>query len=263
MIHIKKYGFTLAEVLITLGIIGIVAAMTLPTLVSKHQKRLLQKQFLKAYSTVQQAMKKAEADLGYTPVCWYWEHSPYAGLGASCVEYTDLGDCARYEYADGSPLFSDHNGKATDCSIFAKQILANLNIVKTCIGNAVEGGCIAQYEGNDSIRKNSNPDLTDYDLRKATTGCGAWRKEYIRTSTSAYMLEDGSTIVSYGGSFTPKIFAIDVNGLKGPNKWGHDIFGFQSVGDVTNGIKLKGGGCAPTESKGVSTATMIKNIYKK
>ena len=30
----KKYGFTLAEVLITLGIIGVVAAMTIPTLIS-------------------------------------------------------------------------------------------------------------------------------------------------------------------------------------------------------------------------------------
>ena len=31
----KKNGFTLAEVLITLAIIGIVAAMTMPTLVAK------------------------------------------------------------------------------------------------------------------------------------------------------------------------------------------------------------------------------------
>ena len=30
----KRFGFTLAEVLITLGIIGVVAAMTIPTLIS-------------------------------------------------------------------------------------------------------------------------------------------------------------------------------------------------------------------------------------
>ena len=29
----KRFGFTLAEVLITLGIIGVVAAMTIPTLI--------------------------------------------------------------------------------------------------------------------------------------------------------------------------------------------------------------------------------------
>lgn len=35
----KKYAFTLAEVLITLGIIGVVAAMTLPTVVNKYREK--------------------------------------------------------------------------------------------------------------------------------------------------------------------------------------------------------------------------------
>lgn len=35
----RTYGFTLAEVLITLGIIGIVAVMTLPTLIQKNKKK--------------------------------------------------------------------------------------------------------------------------------------------------------------------------------------------------------------------------------
>ena len=34
-----KLAFTLAEVLITLGIIGIVAAMTIPTLLAKYQEK--------------------------------------------------------------------------------------------------------------------------------------------------------------------------------------------------------------------------------
>lgn len=36
----KLNAFTLAEVLITLGIIGVVAAMTLPTLIQNHQKQV-------------------------------------------------------------------------------------------------------------------------------------------------------------------------------------------------------------------------------
>ena len=35
----KRVAFTLAEVLITLGIIGIVAVMTLPTLIQKNKKK--------------------------------------------------------------------------------------------------------------------------------------------------------------------------------------------------------------------------------
>ena len=45
----KKVGFTLAEILITIGIIGVVVAMTLPALATKIQKKMtvakLQKTF--------------------------------------------------------------------------------------------------------------------------------------------------------------------------------------------------------------------------
>ena len=34
-----KHGFTLAEVLVTLGIIGIVAALTIPALIGNYQKQ--------------------------------------------------------------------------------------------------------------------------------------------------------------------------------------------------------------------------------
>lgn len=35
----KNFGFTLAEVLLTLGIIGVIAALTIPQLVSNYQKK--------------------------------------------------------------------------------------------------------------------------------------------------------------------------------------------------------------------------------
>ena len=38
--HINKLAFTLAEILITLGIIGVVAALTIPALIVKHQKKV-------------------------------------------------------------------------------------------------------------------------------------------------------------------------------------------------------------------------------
>lgn len=45
-----KNGFTLAEVLITLGIIGVVAAMTMPTLIQKNQDKELISRIKKTYS---------------------------------------------------------------------------------------------------------------------------------------------------------------------------------------------------------------------
>lgn len=58
----RKLAFTLAEVLITLDIIGIVAAITIPQLVNNYKAKRLRTQFLKSYSTIQQAFKEMEAD---------------------------------------------------------------------------------------------------------------------------------------------------------------------------------------------------------
>lgn len=54
---LKYNAFTLAEVLITLGIIGIVAAMTLPAIIQNYQKMVLKSQFKKAYSSFYTAVK--------------------------------------------------------------------------------------------------------------------------------------------------------------------------------------------------------------
>ena len=52
-----KKGFTLAEVLITLGIIGVVAAMTLPALVTNKQAKELQVGLKKGYSLISQVFQ--------------------------------------------------------------------------------------------------------------------------------------------------------------------------------------------------------------
>ena len=59
-----KCAFTLAEVLITLGIIGVVAALTLPSLIQKYQDQVLENQLKKTYSTISQGVQKAMADDG-------------------------------------------------------------------------------------------------------------------------------------------------------------------------------------------------------
>ena len=57
-----KFGFTLAEVLITLGIVGVVAALTIPSLINNYKAQRLRTQFLKSYSTIQPVFKQMEAD---------------------------------------------------------------------------------------------------------------------------------------------------------------------------------------------------------
>lgn len=52
----KHVGFTLAEVLITLGIIGVVASLTIPQLIANHQKKVTVTKLKKAYSIINQTM---------------------------------------------------------------------------------------------------------------------------------------------------------------------------------------------------------------
>jgi type II secretory pathway pseudopilin PulG len=52
---LKRVAFTLAEVLITLGVIGVVAALTLPTVIQNYQEKATVSKLKKMYSTLQQA----------------------------------------------------------------------------------------------------------------------------------------------------------------------------------------------------------------
>lgn len=61
-----KKAFTLAEVLITLGIIGVVAAMTLPSLIAKYQKRVMTNNLKKVYTELSQVVLLYKADMGVT-----------------------------------------------------------------------------------------------------------------------------------------------------------------------------------------------------
>ena len=64
----KKYAFTLAEIMITIGIIGVVAAITIPLLMQNSNSKKFTTQFKKSLSTLNQAAIGAQAqyDLDYS-----------------------------------------------------------------------------------------------------------------------------------------------------------------------------------------------------
>ena len=66
MINFKKskFAFTLAEVLITIGVIGVVAAITIPTLMTNYQKKQTVAKLKVVYSQLNQAVKKSVAENG-------------------------------------------------------------------------------------------------------------------------------------------------------------------------------------------------------
>ena len=70
-------AFTLAEVLITLGIIGVVAALTIPALTANYQKMRTESYLKKFYANMNNALRMAAVEYG-DPQNWIPERGEYS-----------------------------------------------------------------------------------------------------------------------------------------------------------------------------------------
>lgn len=267
----KEKAFTLAEVLITLGIIGVVAAITLPILTKKYNEIVLKNQFKKSYSMLAQAIIKAQSDFGSMPNCY---RRKYSLVPTKCSNYNSLGVCTSSTQLDGSPVPSNQNGEVSDCPVFWNFVRNNLKIIKTCKNNALANGCIPKYMGREEIAQAEQPAkpgdddyMEDYGSQMIA-GCKMWTKSQLHDSSASYVLSDGSIILSaYNGdrSFN---FAYDINGKQAPNKWGYDIFVFAIVNNSKTGqssisqITVGSGNCMSAEKGGLLTDKMISSLYE-
>ena len=128
---LKKSAFTLAEVLITLGIIGVVAALTIPNLIAKYQLMECIAAYKKTISILNQAAAKVVTDLGNVPDCYIWlsGESPYPAMD-TCIKKNDIGACIQWGDNKGNPRPSDYQSRNSECSIYKAELLKNLKIIK-------------------------------------------------------------------------------------------------------------------------------------
>lgn len=108
-----KKGFTLAEVLITLVIIGVIAAITIPSLINKTNEQETVTAVKKAYSVLNQGLNKAKIENGEIDT-WVDENSPTLLTDFtdklkphfSVLQYhTDMKDC----FANNSKYMNDES----------------------------------------------------------------------------------------------------------------------------------------------------------
>ena len=112
----KNLAFTLAEVLITLGVIGIVAALTIPGVIEGYKKKETVAKLQKAYTILNQAFKRSQIDNGeyqywskgvdigldaYYKLYWY----PYFQITTICDTYQECG------YKSNTPWLGSDNQK--------------------------------------------------------------------------------------------------------------------------------------------------------
>jgi type II secretory pathway pseudopilin PulG len=177
------FGFTLAETLIILGIIGIVAALTMPSLIANYQKQQTVTQLKKMYTVLNQANRMV-----------YLEHEQIDGVSTG---FTKTQAAAHYE----------------------KYLFPYLKIAKLCTTDL--NGCFPA-EGY-----------------KFLNGNNSYLQKDSANLIIAAMLQDGSSIILWVNPGNAQMFHLDVNGLKGPNMFGKDVF----LGTYTdNGFALSGSG---------------------
>ena len=199
-----RKAFTLAEVLITLGIIGVVAAMTMPTLINKHKEVELCTKTRKLYSNIQNAVLLAQKEAGVV--------------------------------GDNSVFFDVTKSSVENAKRFAKLF----NGAKVC-ENKSQKGCsqyyytqkyATKYSGSGTTTKASNMTHPKIILNDGAiiallqmTACERITNDCKQDSTGSCILdEDGNTIPTTGKSVVCTYLYIDVNGPKNPNQFGADTY---------------------------------------
>lgn len=116
----KREAFTLAEVLITLGIIGVVAALTIPTLVNNYRKKQFETGLKKEYSVLLQALDMYKQD-NETPLkkedcathaTFKKAIQPYLKVLVDCgnANGNGSGKCLKTTYETNNPSYKTFSG---------------------------------------------------------------------------------------------------------------------------------------------------------
>ena len=222
-------GFTLAEVLITLGIIGVVASLTIPSLISNYKNKTIETQFKRAYSNIYNAIRIIESRDGTLPQCYY------------------------------TKMNADNPFKFSQCADFYDNLTKEMHVIKICKGNAYNDGCIPKYQGVNTIKEYEEHD-------DIITGCSGYSQNNILNKNWAFVFNDGSILFTYdtvSNNYNnwSGVFAIDVNGKRGPNKWGYDIFSF-AFNETKPGIIQMQPVCQLIEKGGRHSNNLLINISK-
>ncbi len=195
----KHNAFTLAEVLVTLGIIGVVAAMTLPIIIAKYQEKVLLIKVKKTYALIQTALNKYKAEKEVFDITGLFNTSntsdetlnnfaKYFQVIEICKSTNHTGCQGTYQVKPRTKI-ADGNGNTTFTGIYylSRFVLANGSIIG-----------IMQYP--------NCYEVTETDVVDENGFATGDKKQTIRTYCA---------ILSY-----------DVNGKEKPNQVGKDYFCF-------------------------------------
>ena len=203
---LKRPAFTLAEVLITLGIIGVVAALTLPALINNYEKSVVETRMQKFYTNINAALKLSIVENG-DMVDWTFPQDYYDADGSEQFFNTYLKN--NLQYLKTVPRVTTSwptNGIEVDLNDGSAFVLSDTWI--TYYPNANK----KLRSGVDSfifiINKNGNsvvPHGYDLKLNESTIklvedvsySCNGKSRKAFNRSCAAYIMQNGWKIPKY------------------------------------------------------------------
>lgn len=187
-------AFTLAEVLVTLAIIGIVATLTIPILFQKSQDAELINKMKREYSVVNQAIKAAAVP----------NNGDFLGTWTSS-------------------LIGSNNSQKTK-----NLIISQMPYVVNCdyTNGSNTGVCFPLRAGIKQLNGNFTNDSFTGNMEG-----GNYLSGFIAKDGAAFVMEmDTQTCDDYNTKCGWLL--LDVNAFQGPNTWGRDIYVFSVYADI-------------------------------
>lgn len=213
----KNSGFTLSEVMITVAMIGVIATMTTVTMGSSLHHKSRVSEFKTAYALITKALNDTIVENGHAYRCYSCPSDEYIdkyGLNIKKIPRDTNGD--PIVDTEIRLCSTDSQSGSSECNEFEEKFIRNLNATYTCAGKPIDNGCIPETYAARSDRS------------EAGEG-SCFKTGFNSVNDRAYILENSMIIFPDPSVGNISRFAIDVNGKKGPNIWGQDIFTFAIV----------------------------------
>ena len=232
----KRGGFTLAEVLITLGVIGVVAAVTMPMLVTSVQERVRKEQV----RTVKYKLTKATDKMNSLgKIKQYNTTMDFVNELKKHMSIAKICDNDELEKCWPSSEINAYSGSGTTLTAYNPKDLTTGQSLKALALSTKSTQTVGIVTG-DGV-----PMLMVY---SPSAHCN----DFDETKTYTWSVEDGKPVTNATTNCISAIF--DINGSKGPNKIGQDVrtlnslFGSTDLGvpegvgiDICNKMKQKHG----------------------
>lgn len=204
----RKAAFTLAEVLITLGIIGVVAALTLPSLVANYKKSQYVNGLKAGYSILNNGFRQMMAE-----------------EGVDDIEDTELFAVIKAVGSDTDTVASEQAAAKVISKYFQKaRLISRADLITKSSCKDLVGKGPRMWNLGDKTQCSGN-----YNMQYALPN-GMTMSIYLHDTCSKSSLSEAE-IAAAGGKMTKDcgMIDLDLNGERNPNQWGRDGYRFTLI----------------------------------